>query len=146
MRDIALDIYNSFKSGKKIYKKNERKIKRDTSDPMQVGEVISNLVSEKNWQDGLSEGEIFLKWPTLVGDDIARNAQAVEIKNESLVIQCATTAWATQLNLMKNDLLFKVQSIAPTIKNLDIYGPTTPSWRKGLRTIKGEKGARDTYG
>lgn len=146
-RDIALDLYNAFKGGKREFTpKPKPENNRDTSEPKPVGELINELVKDRDWQGGLAEGELFVKWSEVVGDEIASHCEPIEIKNEKLIIQCASTAWATQLNLVKLQLLEQIQKIAPKIKTLEILGPNAPSWRKGLRTIQGAKGPRDTYG
>ena len=146
-RDIALDLYNALKGGRKSFvAKPKSDNARDATEPKPIGELLNELIQERDWKSGLSEGEIFVKWDEIVGADIAANSEPIEIKEEKLIIKCASTAWATQLNLIKAQLLQSIQSIAPKINSLEIIGPNSPSWRKGLRTIKGAKGPRDTYG
>ena len=152
-RDIALDLYNSFKGGRKSFfasnsKKNNNQAEevRDVGEPKAIGELINQLVNQREWQSGLAEGEIFVRWREVVGEEIASKSEPLEVKNEKLLIQCVSTAWATQLNLVKLQLLESIQKIAPGIKELEIFGPNAPSWRKGLRTVQGFQGPRDTYG
>ena len=146
-RDIALDLYNMFKGGRKNFiGKTKTEINRDASEPQPVGELLNELVQQREWQTGIAEGEVFIKWREIVGDEIASRCEPVEVKDGKLIIQCASTAWATQLNLVKQQVLEKIQKISPTIKTLEILGPNAPSWRKGLRTIQGSQGPRDTYG
>ena len=87
-----------------------------------------------------------MKWREVVGDEIASRCEPVEIKNQKLVVQCSSTAWATQLNLVKNQLLESIKKITPSIEAIEFLGPNAPSWRKGLRSVQGSKGPRDTYG
>ena len=149
-RDIALDLYNSFKSGRKSFFGTNRKAVveevRDASEPKALGELINQLVDQRDWQSGLAEGEIFVRWREVVGEEIANHSEPVEVKDGNLFIKCSSTAWATQLNLVKLQLLESIQKIAPGIKTLEILGPNAPSWRKGLRTVQGFQGPRDTYG
>ena len=149
-RDIALDLYNSFKGGRKSFfgtnKKTVVEESRDAGEPKALGELISQLVDQRDWQSGLAEGEIFVRWREVVGEEIANHSEPVEVKEEKLFIKCSSTAWATQLNLVKLQLLESIQKIAPGIKALEILGPNAPSWRKGLRTVQGFQGPRDTYG
>lgn len=152
-RDIALDLYNSFKGGRKSFfasnnKKNKNEVEevRDAGEPKALGELINQLVNQRDWQSGLAEGEIFVRWREVVGEEIANRCEPVEVKDEKLFIKCSSTAWATQLNLVKLQLLESIQKIAPGIKALEILGPNAPSWRKGLRTVQGFQGPRDTYG
>ena len=146
-RDIAQDLYNALKGGRKSFAtKSKDQNTRDATEPKSIGELLNELVQERDWKSGLSEGEVFVKWKEIVGADIAANTEPIEIKEEKLIVKCASTAWATQLNLIKLQLLQSIQTIAPNINSLEIIGPNSPSWRKGLRTIKGAKGPRDTYG
>lgn len=150
-RDIALELYNAFKGGRTTFnfkkvKENNEAPTRDNSEPKTVGELINELVRIRDWQGGLSEGEIFLKWREIVGDEIAERCEPVEIKEQKLFIQCSSTAWATQLNLVKTSVLESIQRITPSITAIEIIGPNAPSWRKGFRTIQGGRGPRDTYG
>jgi predicted nucleic acid-binding Zn ribbon protein len=135
-RDIALDLYNSFKGNKRTFfnkpTKESTELNSRNDEPTPVGELINELVENRDWKSGLAEGEVFVK--------------PLEVKNSKLFIKCSSSAWATQLNLVKRQLLESIQKIAPAISELEILGPNAPSWRKGLRTIQGAKGPRDTYG
>ena len=152
-RDIALDIYNSFKGKKRTFIKNpnvnqngNNETKKINGEPLSVGELLNELVVDRDWKEGLAEGEIFVKWREIVGDEIAERSEPIEIKDKKLFIKCVSTAWATQLNLVKRELLESIKKIAPGIDSLEILGPNAPSWRRGLRTIQGSRGPRDTYG
>lgn len=148
-RDIALDLYNAFKTlggGPRVApKKKVAETPRDSDEPKAVGELIEELVKKREWQSGLQEGEIFIRWAEIVGEEIANRALPIEINKNVLIIKCNTTSWATQLNLVKSHLLESIQKVAPQIQSLDISGPNGPSWRKGLRSAPG-RGPRDTYG
>jgi len=52
-----------------------------------------------------------------------------------------------QLNAMKATLVKTISESAPgaLVEELAILGPNAPSWKKGIRTIKGARGPRDTY-
>ena len=149
-RDIALDLYNSFKGNKRTFfnkpTKENTELNSRNDEPTLVGELINELVENRDWKSGLAEGEVFVKWREIVGDEIATHSEPLEVKNSKLFIKCSSSAWATQLNLVKRQLLESIQKIAPAISELEILGPNAPSWRKGLRTIQGAKGPRDTYG
>ena len=149
-RDLALDLYNSFKGNKRTFIPKNEKVKdesdRKSEEPKPIKDLINDLVAQRDWQGGLAEGEVLIKWAEIVGSEIASKAEPVEIKNQKLFIKCVSTAWATQLNLVKRELLQSIQKIAPAIIDLEIFGPNAPSWRRGLRTIQGAKGPRDTYG
>ena len=151
-RDIALDLYNMFKGQKRTFIKTSEAesqnslSNRSDGEPKPVGDLIKELISERDWKGGLAEGELFAKWSEVVGTEIASKSEPIEVRDGKLFIKCVSTAWMTQLNLIKKELLETIQKIAPAITALEIYGPNAPSWRKGLRTVQGAKGPRDTYG
>jgi predicted nucleic acid-binding Zn ribbon protein len=149
-RDLALDLYNSFKGKKRTFfqtsKKSDSEVRDNNKEPLPVGDLINELVNDRQWKSGLAEGEVFIKWQEIVGAEIAQHSEPTEIKDGKLFIKCSSTAWATQLNLVKSELLISIKKVAPGINDLEIYGPNAPSWRKGLRTIQGSNGPRDTYG
>ena len=107
--------------------------------------MISNT---KDWRKGLAEGNLFTNWSIIVGSDIAEHSEPITIFEGKLTIQATSTAWATQLRLLENELLKNIQSQSEgaLIESLVIIGPNAPTWKRGLRTIRGARGPRDTYG
>jgi predicted nucleic acid-binding Zn ribbon protein len=83
-----------------------------------------------------------------VGADISQHASPVSLIDGVLTLQTSSTAWATQLKLVAPAILETVQKSATgvLVESLVFIGPQGPSWKKGLRSIRGAKGPRDTYG
>ncbi|NDE72283.1 MAG: DUF721 domain-containing protein [Actinobacteria bacterium] len=147
-RDIARDLFKSYKtsSRKKTHQDNSERIERD--EPAPLAETLSELIERRDWKTGLAEGNLFTEWPKIVGEKIAEHSSPITLLDGCLTIQGSTTAWATQLRLMSPDLLAAIQKSAPgaVVEELKIIAPQSPSWRRGLRTIRGAQGPRDTYG
>lgn len=147
-RDLALDLFRSYKTGfiKKPKVIEERAAQ--PGDPTLINEVLTDLISQRDWHLGIAEGTLFSNWKTIVGDDIASHTTPISLLEGALLIQCSSTAWATQLTAVGQDLLHSVQRSAPDagVTSLNFIGPQAPSWKRGLRTIKNERGPRDTYG
>ena len=80
--------------------------------------------------------------------EIAQHSTPISLTEGRLTIQSSSTAWATQLNIMKDSLRETISNTAPgaLVEELYIIGPNVPNWKKGLRTIRGARGPRDTYG
>lgn len=110
--------------------------------------MLSELVASRDWRQGLAEGNIFVDWEKIVGVEIAEHSTPISLLDGVLTIQTTSTAWATQLNLISTDLLKTISSSAPgaLVESLTFIGPQAPTWKKGLRTIRGARGPRDTYG
>ena len=146
-RDIARELFRSYRTKfRKTEVENEERENR--GEPGKLNELLNELVTTKDWRRGLAEGNLFSKWSEIVGADIAANSEPITLLDGRLTIRAASTAWATQLRLLAPDLLKSIQTQAEgaLVEELFIIGPTTPSWKRGLRTIRGAKGPRDTYG
>ena len=92
-RDLALDLFRSYKTG---FIKKTKVVEERTSkpgDPTLINEVIEDLITQRDWHLGIAEG-----------------------------------------------------TPDAGVQSLNFIGPQAPSWKRGLRTIKNERGPRDTYG
>ena len=147
--DLALELFRGYKTG--LFKKIKPPVAERTStpgDPTLISDVLTNLVSDRQWESGLAEGNLFAQWEKIVGSDIATHTNPISILDGVLLIQCSSTAWATQLQSVHDQLVETISSSAPgaLVESLRFTGPTAPSWKKGIRTIRGARGPRDTYG
>jgi predicted nucleic acid-binding Zn ribbon protein len=147
--DLALELFRSYKTG--FIKKVKPPVAERSStpgDPTLISDVLTNLVSDRQWESGLAEGNLFAQWEKIVGSDIATHTTPISILDGVLLIQCSSTAWATQLQSVHDQLVATISSSAPgaLVESLKFTGPTAPSWKKGIRTIRGARGPRDTYG
>jgi predicted nucleic acid-binding Zn ribbon protein len=152
-RDLAKDLFTSYKTGfvkKPRGEKNnlDREVNLNPSDPQLISDVLKNLIQDREWQSGIAEGNLFANWENIVGSEIAEHTEPIAILEGVLTIRTSSTAWATQLNLISNDVLASLQASAPgaLVEKLSIIGPQGPTWKRGLRTIRGARGPRDTFG
>ena len=148
-RDIARELFRSYKTQikkpKRIIESEER---INISDPQPLSSVFNEIITNRDWRQGIAEGNLFSDWEKVVGEDIAQHTTPITLLEGKLTVQTSSTAWATQLRLISNDLLKTLQQSAPgaLVEELVVIGPHAPSWKRGLRTIRGAKGPRDTYG
>ena len=149
-RDLARELFHSFKdpSGFTKRRREREKVDRTTTDPLLIKNTLDELVKGRDWEGALAEGNLFSSWSEIVGEEIAEHSEPITFFEGVLTVRASSTAWATQLTLLKPTLLEKISeaSIGVLVDDLIIVGPRAPSWRKGLRTIKGARGPRDTYG
>ena len=152
-RDLAKDLFISFKTGyikRPRAEKNNLEAERsqNPTDPQLISDVLKNLIKDREWQSGIAEGNLFANWAELVGTEIAEHSEPITILEGVLTIRTTSTAWATQLNLISSDLLASLQASTPgaLVEKLSIIGPQGPNWRRGIRTIRGARGPRDTFG
>ena len=148
-RDLARELYRAFRNQPKRNRNTETNETRgNIGDPQQIGSVLDELVQSRDWRQGLAEGNIFADWEKIVGAEIAVRSTPISLVDGQLTIHTSSTAWATQLNLISTELLQTISGSAPgaLVEKLVFIGPHAPNWKKGLRTIRGAKGPRDTYG
>ncbi|CAB4725464.1 unannotated protein [freshwater metagenome] len=149
-RDLAKDLYKFYRSGFKKLKNSDpsNENRERNTDPQSIQSILSEVISNRNWSQGVAEGSLFSDWKMIVGDEIAEHTTPISLVDGKLTIQSSSTAWSTQMRLMKSDLLKTISTTAPgaLVEELIFIGPNAPSWKRGLRSIKGARGPRDTYG
>ena len=116
-------------------------------DPGSIGAALAGLVRERGWEGELARSELFVGWSDAVGPAVADHARPDGLEDGTLVVRCDSTAWATQLGLMRARLLTALAQRFPEagVSTLRILGPDVPSFKRGPRSVPG-RGPRDTYG
>jgi len=149
-KDLAKDIYKYYRSGFRKLRNNdqENESREKNTDPQSLESVLSEVIANRNWSKGVAEGSLFSDWVQIVGQEIATHTTPISLVDGKLTIQSSSSAWATQMRLMQDDLLKTISNSAPgaLVEQLNVIGPHAPSWKRGLRSIRGAKGPRDTYG
>ena len=147
-RDIARELFRSYRT-----KTNNREItigveRSSLNEPEKLSSLLGEIVERRDWRKGIAEGNLISSWSDVVGPEISSHCEPITLLDGKLTIRASSTAWATQLRLMAQDLLRSIQSTSAgaLVEEVHIIGPTAPSWRRGARTIRGSKGPRDTYG
>jgi predicted nucleic acid-binding Zn ribbon protein len=116
-------------------------------DPRGLGDVMTALTSQLGWTEALAKSDLMEGWVELAGEETAKHSFPEAITDGALIIRCDSTAWASQLGLLRSELLRKAAEHFPRagIETIHIRGPHTPNWKHGPRSIPG-RGPRDTYG
>lgn len=116
-------------------------------DPEGIGSVMDALTSRLGWSSPLAQSELLASWAQIVGDETAEHSSPVSIDDGVLAVKCDSTAWATQLRLMRVQVMTEITTRYPDagIESVRFEGPGAPSWKRGPRSIPG-RGPRDTYG
>jgi len=116
-------------------------------DPEGLGSVVDSLATRLGWSSPLARSELLASWSELVGPETAEHSTPLSIDEGVLTVSCASTAWATQLRLMRVQIVSRIADRYPEagIESVRFEGPGAPSWKRGPRSIPG-RGPRDTYG
>ena len=119
----------------------------DLRDPKPLGEALTTLVRSRGWTAPVAVGSVISRWDQLVGTAIAEHCRPETFEDGVVVVSCDSTAWATNLKLMKPKIMdvFENELGKGIVTEIDIRGPQAPSWKKGRYSVRG-RGPRDTYG
>jgi predicted nucleic acid-binding Zn ribbon protein len=119
----------------------------DGRDPQSLGSAVGDVAKKQGWSSRVAEGAVFGQWPSVVGHHIADHSTPTALRDGVLSVSAESTAWATQLRIIQNQVLAKIAAKVGdgVVTSLRITGPVAPSWRKGRLHIAG-RGPRDTYG
>lgn len=120
----------------------------DLRDPKPLGAAVKGLIRSRGWSAPVAVGSVISRWEQLVGESIAEHCTPQSFEDGVVVVICDSTAWATNLKLMKGTLMevFERELGKGIVTEIDIRGPQAPSWKKGRFTVRGGRGPRDTYG
>ncbi|MET0590142.1 MAG: DciA family protein [Naasia sp.] len=116
-------------------------------DPGAMGDVLSDLTRSMGWTAPLAQSDLVGAWRDIAGPETAEHSTPTRIEDGVLHVQCDSTAWATQLRLMRTEIVTRIANGYPEagIQNISFAGPGAPNWKRGPRSIPG-RGPRDTYG
>ncbi|QTX06054.1 DUF721 domain-containing protein [Agromyces archimandritae] len=116
-------------------------------DPRALGDALDALTTQLGWTAPLARHELLASWPEVAGAEIAKHSEPVGIEGGMMTVRCESTAWATQLRLMRTELVSRVVDRFPDsgVESMRFQGPDAPSWKRGPRSVPG-RGPRDTYG
>ncbi len=120
----------------------------DDRDPQLLDSTIGRLIAEQGWGTDVRVHGVFSRWEHLVGRDVALHCTPEAYADGKLTVRTDSTAWATQMKLLAPTVLRRLNGELGdgTVTLIDVLGPTGPSWKRGLRSVRDGRGPRDTYG
>jgi predicted nucleic acid-binding Zn ribbon protein len=126
----------------------------DDRDPQTLDVTLGRLVAEQGWATEIRTHGALARWGVIVGPEVAQHVSPVSFeqgedgKPGRLVVKADSTAWATQMRLLAAAVVKRLNEELGdgTVGLIDVQGPSGPTWKKGLRSVRGGRGPRDTYG
>lgn len=116
-------------------------------EPVTLGAAFLNVRRTLGWQTPQAQAELMDAWAAMAGDETSAHSTPMHVDGSTLVVQCDSTAWATQLRRMRSVILGEIAKHHPDARVDDVrfLNPGAPSWKRGRRSVPG-RGPRDTYG
>jgi predicted nucleic acid-binding Zn ribbon protein len=115
--------------------------------------LIQRLIINKGWDLQVATGKLQGQWGLIVGHDVASHVVIESFnldpsgQSGTLLLRADSSAWATQIRLLLPTISERLGNEIGQgrISEIKVLGPTAPSWKHGVRSVKG-RGPRDTYG
>jgi len=84
---------------------------RRVATPVRVSELLSRYLRRAGLSERVAQAGVVEAWPALVGDRIARNATAVAVREDGvLVVRVRTAPWAQELSLMTPQVIARINA------------------------------------
>lgn len=76
--------------------------------PAPVSEMLSGLAQQRGWAVRLEEARVHEVWEAAAGSELARSVRPLRLHGGVLVVEAASSAWATQVRYLAGDLAKRV--------------------------------------
>lgn len=78
--------------------------------PQLVGDLVARFLQRAGISARVEAASILTDWPELVGPQISAVTRAQRLSDDTLFVGVATSAWMMELNLMKAELLRRINA------------------------------------
>lgn len=78
--------------------------------PQTVGDLVGRFLSRSGLAPKVEAAGAVLEWPTLVGPQIAAVTEALRVTEGTLFVAVRTSAWMNELNMMRGELMRRVNA------------------------------------
>ena len=76
--------------------------------PEKVGPLLDGFLKRTGLREPILQAEAAEEWAGKVGEGIAKVTRARGVRNGALVVEVRSSAWLMELNLMKGEILRRV--------------------------------------
>lgn len=120
----------------------------DDRDPQLLATALGKYVGRRGWQTQLALRQLLHRWPQIVGPVNAQHCQPAGFRDQVLLVRAESTTWAAVLRQLAPQIVAKLNAElgAGSVVRIEVRGPTAPSWKHGVRSVRDGRGPRDTYG
>ena len=84
--------------------------KTSAGQPQQVGDLVARFLDKSGLAPKVEAATAMTEWPRLVGPQIAAVTQPTGMAEDTLFVSVATSAWMMELNLMKGELMRRINA------------------------------------
>lgn len=81
-----------------------------TRTPKPMNSVLADTVRQLGIGPKLKQYEMFERWPSIVGKQIAKTAQPLRIEKGRLFVRVTQSAWRNELVFLKQEIIEKINT------------------------------------
>ncbi len=80
----------------------------DVKGPQRVGELLGGFLQKRGLREAVTRAEVVEDWDERVGETIGRVTRAQGVRDSTLIVEVRSSPWLMELNLMKEEILERV--------------------------------------
>ena len=80
----------------------------DRKGPERVGDLLGGFLKKKGLREALERAGAAEEWEERVGEAIGKVTRARGVRDDTLFVEVKSSAWLMELNLMKGEILARV--------------------------------------
>ena len=65
-RDIARELFRSYRSGFRKKKDSPHDERTELGDPQKISSILNEIVEARDWRKGIAEGNLFSEWRSIL--------------------------------------------------------------------------------
>ncbi len=81
---------------------------RNKKGPERVGGLVDGFLRAKGLREHVLQAGVVEEWEERVGEAIARVTRAKEVQEGTLIVEVKSSAWLSELSLMRGEILRQV--------------------------------------
>jgi len=85
-----------------------------------IGKVLDSFLRASQLEHRVAEYRVVLQWPDLVGKEMARQTEALELRRGTLWVRAASSVWTQHILFLKPKLLDRMRREFPGVEVRDI--------------------------
>ncbi len=104
-------------------------------DVTRLKDLLGPVGKKLRLDDPAASAALWRRWPEIVGDDVARNAEPTSLKQGVLRIRTTSPTWATEMSYLANDIKSRVNDALgrEVVREVKIWTSPAPIKRASER-------------
>jgi predicted nucleic acid-binding Zn ribbon protein len=78
-----------------------------------LGDILREYIAEKGWPAEDPYAPIFLRWESIVGEELGGHSRPVELEKSALIVEADHPGWVQTICLRKTELIRALRRAAP---------------------------------